>query len=95
MLMNYNIYSLYHEQNKQNHGKETKATFYMQRKLEKPYHIDYCFASKKIINKGFDIKVGDYYDWIGYSDHTPLIIDIKQLFMSFKMTPEESNINNP
>jgi exodeoxyribonuclease-3 len=44
-LRDYDIHSLYHEHSKENQGKETKPTFYMYRKLDKPYHIDYCFAS--------------------------------------------------
>lgn len=72
-----NIYSLYHEQYKQNHGKETNPTFYLYRNLEKPYHIDYCFVSKKIINNGFDFTVGNFHDWIDKSDHTPIIVELK------------------
>lgn len=37
------IKSLYHHLTNEKQGKETKPTFYLQRKLEKPYHIDYIF----------------------------------------------------
>jgi exodeoxyribonuclease III len=78
MLREFDIYSLYHEQYKQDQGKETRPTFYLYRKQEKPYHIDYCFASKKIIDQGFDLEVGDYHDWIGKSDHTPIRIELQK-----------------
>ncbi|HSO85520.1 MAG TPA: endonuclease/exonuclease/phosphatase family protein [Draconibacterium sp.] len=74
-LKEYDIFSLYHEQNRQNQGKETKPTFYMYRKIDKPYHLDYCFASRKIFEKGFEFIVGEYNDWIDKSDHTPIIIN--------------------
>jgi len=38
--------------------------------------LDYCFASKSIINKISKVEVGSYEDWIKYSDHCPLIVDI-------------------
>lgn len=69
------IFSLYHKKYSIEHGKETDATFYMYRKNEKPYHIDYCFASNKIIQKGFDIKIENSNDWLNYSDHKPMIVE--------------------
>ena len=40
-----NIFSTYHLHHKQTQGKEEHPTFYMYRHKDKPYHIDYCFAS--------------------------------------------------
>ncbi len=77
MLTEHDIHSLYHEQNNINHGKETEPTFYMFRKFEKPYHIDYCFASREIMNKGYSFKVGKREDWIDKSDHVPIIIELR------------------
>jgi exonuclease III len=74
IFKNNNIFSMYHEQNKIAHGQEKEHTFYMYRKIEKPYHIDYCFASADFFNAGFDIQFGKPTDWIEYSDHVPLII---------------------
>jgi len=73
------IYSLYHKKTGFEHGKENHPTFYMYRKTEKPYHIDYCFASEKIINNGFDLSVGEASEWIELSDHTPIIIEINRV----------------
>lgn len=70
------IYSLYHSQENCNQGDEKKATFYMYRSEEKPYHIDYCFASDSILAKGFNLSIGAINDWIEISDHVPLTIDL-------------------
>jgi len=71
------IISLYHDQNKVEQGKEKEPTLYMYRNKEKPYHIDYCFASDNLLKNGYSFQVGAYENWIEYSDHTPIIVDIK------------------
>jgi exonuclease III len=71
-----NIISMYHEQHKIAHGQEKEHTFYMYRKIGKPYHIDYCFASADFLNAGFDIRLGNPEEWLEYSDHVPMIVRI-------------------
>jgi len=71
------IYSLYHTQESIEQGKETHPTFHMYRKIDKPYHIDYFFASDLIIESGFKISIGKIENWIDLSDHVPLTIDLK------------------
>ena len=68
------IFSIYHRHYDEEQGKETKPTFYLQRNINKPYHIDYCFASEKLIEKIKEIEVGTFESWIEYSDHSPLIL---------------------
>lgn len=68
------IESTYHVFFKEELGCETKPTLYQWRKKEKPYHIDYCFASKNFIEKLEKVIVGEYEDWIKLSDHMPIII---------------------
>lgn len=68
------IYSTYHKFHKQVQGKEEHPTLFMYRHKDKPYHIDYCFASKYFIDKLENVEVGDYNDWTKYSDHKPLIV---------------------
>jgi endonuclease/exonuclease/phosphatase family metal-dependent hydrolase len=67
--------SLYHFSTSERQGSESKPTFYMHRKLEKPYHIDYAFLSTKLL-KGATCEVGDPASWLEDSDHMPLVIGI-------------------
>ncbi len=69
-----NIHSVYHKYQKQEQGKESHPTFYLQRKKEKPYHLDYCFASEDLYDKVSSLEIGTYENWIAHSDHAPLII---------------------
>ena len=68
------IHSTYHHHYKQQQGKEEHPTLYMYRQKEKPYHIDYCFASKDLITKLRSVEIGDFRTWSQYSDHVPVIV---------------------
>ncbi|HTJ48395.1 MAG TPA: endonuclease/exonuclease/phosphatase family protein [Cyclobacteriaceae bacterium] len=68
------IFSTYHKFYKQTQGKEKHPTLYMYRHLDKPYHLDYCFASIDFIEKLKKVEVGKYKDWTQYSDHKPLFV---------------------
>ncbi|HET9824163.1 MAG TPA: hypothetical protein VFP87_02450, partial [Chitinophagaceae bacterium] len=59
---------------KQEQGKERHPTLYMYRQKDKPYHIDYCFASKDLIGKLKSVEVGKFRSWCRYSDHVPVMI---------------------
>jgi exonuclease III len=72
-----NIQSCYHKHHSQEHGTEEHPTFYLYRHQDKPYHIDYCFASKKVLSHLTDVQVGDYNSWKKYSDHVPVITTFK------------------
>lgn len=74
-LANIGIKSLYHHQYVEEQGKESKQTFYMYRNLEKSYHIDYAFLSLDVLQKSF-LEIGLAEDWLGLSDHMPLIINV-------------------
>ncbi|BBE18179.1 hypothetical protein AQPE_2339 [Aquipluma nitroreducens] len=54
------IYSSYHLFHNQIQGKEQHPTLFMYRHKDKPYHIDYCFASKDLIDKLKSVEVGEY-----------------------------------
>ncbi len=71
------IESFYHKFKREPQGKETKATLYFQRKLTRPYHIDYIFGSQKFINRIINIEVGQFDNWIVFSDHMPIISEIE------------------
>ncbi|WP_125722790.1 exonuclease/endonuclease/phosphatase family protein [Flavobacterium ustbae] len=69
-----NIISTYHRYFNQIQGKEEHPTWYLYRHENKPYHLDYCFASNDFIETLENVEIGSYHDWTMYSDHKPLII---------------------
>jgi exodeoxyribonuclease-3 len=68
------IFSTYHSFFAQAQGKEKHPTFFTYRHKDKPYHLDYCFASEDLIKKITKVEVGKYKDWTRYSDHKPLSV---------------------
>ena len=72
------IFSAYHLHHKQKQGKEKHATLYMYRHKERPYHIDYCFASAALTDKLESVKVGSHKFWTKYSDHVPLMVNFNE-----------------
>lgn len=73
-LKDWDILSVYHSFHNQLQGQEEDPTLFMYRHKDKPYHIDYCFASKDMIDKLMSVEIGEYYNWIQHSDHMPLIV---------------------
>lgn len=69
------IYSTYHKYFNQIQGKEEHPTLYLYRHENRPYHLDYCFASNDFIEMLDHVEVGTYQDWTMHSDHKPLIIN--------------------
>jgi exodeoxyribonuclease III len=74
LLEDKGIFSTYHLHRKQTQGTEEHPTLYMYRHKDKPYHIDYCFASKDLLDKVSSVEIGDFDEWIKYSDHVPVVI---------------------
>ena len=73
------IFSTYHVHHKQLQGKEEHPTYFMYRHLNKPYHIDYCFASSNLIKKLENVEIGTHEQWTTLSDHNPLIVSFNDL----------------
>ncbi|MER2996933.1 endonuclease/exonuclease/phosphatase family protein [Pontibacter populi] len=69
------ITSLYHKFTGEQQGKETSPTLYFQRKLERPYHIDYVFGAQKFSEKLKNIEVGQADGWLNISDHMPILCE--------------------
>ena len=69
------ILSTYHQYFNQIQVKEEHPTLYLYRHENKPYHLDYCFASNDFIEVLESVEVGTYRDWTMHSDHKPLIIN--------------------
>ncbi len=70
-----NIHSIYHKFLDQKQGEESHPTFFLQRNKNKPYHIDYCFASWNFYSKVKDFSIWNYDEWIGISDHVPVQVE--------------------
>lgn len=70
------IKSLYHHVTSDIEGKEKQPTFFLHRKVEKAYHIDYCFVPKPY-QKNSMLEIGSHEKWIEYSDHLPMIIELE------------------
>lgn len=66
------IESFYHLAKKEEQGKETTPTLYLQRNLNKPYHIDYIFGSETISCRLKYVTVGQPEKWLEISDRMPV-----------------------
>lgn len=63
--------SLYHHHQSLPQGGEPHPTFFLHRKPEKPYHIDYVFAAQAWRIEGLEIGAAD--EWLALSDHMPIL----------------------
>lgn len=70
------ITSLYHESTGEEHGLEKTPTQYMYRKIEKPYHLDYAFVSRSLMDSNAAVFLGCAEDWLQHSDHMPLVFSV-------------------
>ena len=71
-IESHGLRSMYHEQNGEDFGKESTATFYWQFNPDKPYFLDYAFSSAKPIS----FSIGEWEREI--SDHRPLLIELEE-----------------
>jgi len=69
------IESLYHYQNNEEYGEEKTPTFFLHRKEDRSYHIDYVFLSKNLLDKS-KLSIGNREDWITVSDHMPVLVTV-------------------
>ncbi len=67
------LVSAYHFFYNECQGQESKKTFCLYGNKNRGYHIDYAFASKQRI-KFFEIL--DNEEWLAYSDHYPILVEI-------------------
>lgn len=56
-------------------GEEQTPTFYLQRNITKPYHIDYAFIPSHLLPQA-SLFIGTHHEWLEISDHMPLIVEI-------------------
>ena len=67
--------SAYHKVRSVPQGDEPDPTFFLQRNLKKPYHIDYAFLPAAWM-LSCTVEIGDSANWLEYSDHMPLRVKI-------------------
>jgi len=77
--------SAYHAHFGEAHGAESRATYYFHWKVEKPFHIDYCFVPDAWLSGLQQVGIGDYTDWKDASDHRPLWVDIDNAAVAASM----------
>jgi exonuclease III len=77
-LKSVGIMSAYHTYFNEEHGEETKPTHYFRKDKDMPFHIDYVFASETILKQLSFIEVGTFEEWIKFSDHTPIYVEINK-----------------
>jgi exonuclease III len=71
------VESVYHHFKNEEQGNESLPTFFLQRKLNKPYHIDYFFAGSELLSNLKSISVEQFENWKHLSDHCPLVLEFK------------------
>lgn len=83
VLKSRGLVSAYHHYYAQAYGCESAPTIYWRdRTKDGPrYHIDYVYAPRHILDRGFTVDLSDHADWVanGLSDHVPLIVDLPAL----------------
>jgi exonuclease III len=67
--------SLYHHCRNEAQGAESEPTFFLYRKVERPYHIDYAFLSSTLLDSA-GIEIGQPETWLAVSDHMPIVVDL-------------------
>lgn len=68
------LVSTYHHLSGEQQGSESRNTFFQHFNVEKGYHIDHCFVSPSKLER---FSVLDAKDWLSYSDHVPILVEIK------------------
>lgn len=72
----FGVVSAYHHRHGVEHGAEEHATYFHQRNIDNPWHIDFCFLPHAWAEKIRAVEVLDGEPWIGLSDHRPLVVDV-------------------
>jgi len=70
--------SAWHHQTDECHGAESRPTFYMYRRPERTWHLDYAFVTRDLLASS-RIELGAPETWLPWSDHLPLIVDLPTL----------------
>jgi exonuclease III len=77
-LTDLDIVSAYHYFYREPQGRESQSTFFMNRKIEQPFHLDYIFIPRRWLKRLGKVRVGNPQVWLKYSDHCPLFLEIQE-----------------
>lgn len=77
-LEGFGIKSAYHRSSDEEHGEELKATHYFRKEKARPFHIDFLFASKILLDQLKSYHIGSREDWIEFSDHMPIMAEFNR-----------------
>jgi endonuclease/exonuclease/phosphatase family metal-dependent hydrolase len=69
--------SAYHEYFYEAQGEESRRTISLNRRDDKPYHIDYIFIPREWAVHLQAVKVGEYKEWSKLSDHCPIVVELE------------------
>jgi endonuclease/exonuclease/phosphatase family metal-dependent hydrolase len=70
------LISAYHAKSREGFGAETRHTHFHLGRLDRTFHIDYCFVPREWKSRIVDVTVPEYAQWCDVSDHVPLIVDL-------------------
>lgn len=78
-LLDRGLESLWHEQSGEVHGAEVTPTLYWTWNRDRPFHVDYVFATPGLRTRCRELRIGSFEDWVEakISDHVPLIADFE------------------
>lgn len=93
----YGLKSCYHSLSNEEFGSEGQATYYHYGKMDKPFHIDYCFVSEDILQSMEQFKIGLGKEYLPFSDHVPLVLEFTLGLnnISEKPTSDETILKGP
>lgn len=78
LLLDRSLVSAYHTFFEEQHGEETRPTYYFWHRKNRSFHIDYVFVPLSWSSQIREVKVGTYKTWRPTSDHTPMLVDIAE-----------------
>ncbi|MEI7560527.1 MAG: endonuclease/exonuclease/phosphatase family protein [Actinomycetes bacterium] len=76
-LNDHGLESAYHFLTDENQGQESQFTHAFRRNPNSLFHIDYVFATKSLLGTGSSVTIPPISDWIGRSDHGPLVVELR------------------
>jgi len=66
--------SAYHHHTQCARGAEPDASLWWTKNVDKPYHVDYTFVDRPDAVDA--VTMGTHADWLSYSDHSPMTVDL-------------------